>query len=86
MNGIRKLLELASDERSHTRLIAAQRRKSGARLNVLPVSAVRLQMDDDTIWVAMVLRMHGGSLVPATPLPALWNQGGQPGHSWTQLS
>ena len=38
----RKLLESVADERLHVHLLAAERKESGAWLNVLPLSAIGL--------------------------------------------
>ena len=51
------LLDNATDPRSHARLHAAAAKESGAWLNVLPVSALGLHMDDNTIRVAVGLRL-----------------------------
>ena len=49
-----QLLESAPDDMSRARLLAAHMRESGAWLNVLPVSALGLRMDDDdTVRVAI---------------------------------
>ena len=52
-----RLLESAPDERSQARLRAAQRKESGAWLNALPLSAIGLRMDGETIRIAMGLRL-----------------------------
>ena len=52
-----RLLESAPDERSQARLRVAHRRESGAWLNALPLSAIGLRLDGDTIRVAMGLRL-----------------------------
>ena len=59
-----QLLESAPDYMFRARLLAAQMRDSGAWLNALPVSAPGLHMDDDTVRVAIGLRLEawiGGS-------------------------
>ena len=51
------LLNAASDVVSHARLLAAATKESGAWLNALPVPSLGLRMDDDTIRVAVGLRL-----------------------------
>ena len=51
------LLEKAPDTQSRARLLAASNKESGAWLNTLPVSSLGLRMDDDTIRVAVGLRL-----------------------------
>jgi len=51
------LLNGASDAVSHTRLLAIATKESGAWLNALPVSSLGLRMDNDTICVAVGLRL-----------------------------
>ena len=54
------MLESAPDKRSHARLLAVQRKELGAWLNALPLSAIGLRMDGDTI---LVVGLHlGGPL------------------------
>ena len=48
-----KLLVNASDERSHAHLMAASSRESGVWLNATPCSSLGLNMEDNTIWVAV---------------------------------
>ena len=49
---------------SRARLLAAHTRESGAWLNALPVSALGLRMDDDTVRVAMGLRLGAPLCLP----------------------
>ena len=51
------LLENASDERDQARLRAAFSKESGAWLQALPVSSLGLRMDDNTVRVAIGLRL-----------------------------
>ena len=51
------LLEAAPDIQSRARLLAAANKESGAWLNTLPVSSLGLRMDDDTVRVAVGLRL-----------------------------
>ena len=60
------LLDNATDPRSRARLLAAAAKESGAWLNVLPVSALGLRMDDNTIRVAVGLRLGASLCRPHT--------------------
>lgn len=51
------LLERAPDAKSRARLLAAANKETGAWLNALPVAAAGLRMDDDTVRVAVGLRL-----------------------------
>ena len=55
------LLRQAPDAVSRSRLLAASRKESGAWLNALPVSSLGLRMDNNTVRVAVGLRL--GSLL-----------------------
>ena len=55
------LLRQAPDAVSRSRLLAASRKESGAWLNALPVSSLGLCMDNNTVRVAVGLRL--GSLL-----------------------
>ena len=59
-----QLLESAPDDLSLARLLAAHTRESGAWLNVLPVSALGLRMDDDTVRIAIGLRLGAPLCLP----------------------
>ena len=51
------LLGAATDDRTRARLLASKRVESGAWLQALPMSALGLRMDDDTLRVAAGLRL-----------------------------
>ena len=51
------LMDNAPDTRSCARLLAATTKESGAWLNILPISSLKLRMDDESIWVAVGLRL-----------------------------
>ena len=51
------LLESASDERSRAWLLASTCKESGAWLNALPLSQCGLRMDDETVHLAVGLRL-----------------------------
>ena len=51
------LLENASDSRSKAQLLASNCSKSGAWLNTLPLSSCGLCMDNETVTVAVGLRV-----------------------------
>ena len=52
-----ELLKAAPDPRARARLLAAATRESGAWLNALPVSSLRLRMDNDVVRIAVGLRL-----------------------------
>ena len=60
------LLETAPDARARARLLASSARESGVWLNVLPISSLGLRMDDDTIRVAVGLRLGAPLCRPHT--------------------
>ena len=61
-----RLLEEAPDDRSSSRLLACSVRESGAWLNSLPISSLGLHMDDDTVRVAVGLRLGATLCKPQT--------------------
>ena len=60
------LLENALGSRARARLLASRAKDSGAWLNVLPISSLGLRMDDDTIRVAVGLRLGAPLCRPHT--------------------
>ena len=60
------LLESASNATSIARLLAASTRESGAWLNALPISSLGLRMDNNTIRVAVGLRLGSPLCRPHT--------------------
>ena len=60
------LLENAPEPRARARLLASRAKESGAWLNVLPISSLGLRMDDDTIRVAVGLRLGAPLCRPHT--------------------
>ena len=63
------LLDDAHDSRTRARLLASTAKESGAWLNVLPISSLGLLMDNDTIRVAVGLRL--GAPLYADPTHAV---------------
>ena len=59
-----QLLESAPDDMFRAHLLAAHTRESGAWLNALPVSALGLRMDDDTVRIAIGLRLGAPLCLP----------------------
>ena len=60
------LLECTTDSKSRAHLLAATSRYAGAWLDALPVSSLGLRMDDDTVHIAVGLRL-GSSLCRPNP-------------------
>ena len=52
-----RLLDNAADEEERARLLSVTTRESGAWLRALPVTALGLRMDDNTVRVAVGLRL-----------------------------
>ena len=67
------LLDACDSDQSRARLLAATEKESGAWLHALPVSSLGLRLDDDTIKIAVGLRL-GVPLV----LPHLYSHCGSP--------
>ena len=56
-NTVESLLENAPDDLAQVRLLAASAKESSAWLHALPISSLGLRMDDNTIRVAVGLRL-----------------------------
>ena len=54
----------AQDPRSKARLLAVQRKESGAWLTAMPASSLGLRMEDDAVRVAVSLRLGSSLCVP----------------------
>ena len=52
-----RLLSRAGNDEEHARLLSVSTKESGAWLRALPVSALGLRVDDDTVRVAVGLRL-----------------------------
>ena len=52
-----QLLDEGSDDVSRARLLAAATKESGAWLHALPVASLGLRMDDDSLRIAVGLRL-----------------------------
>ena len=60
------LLESAPDDITRARLLAVSTKESGAWLHALPISSLGLRMDDNTVRVAMGLRLGSTLCRPHT--------------------
>ena len=60
------LLENAPDDMARARLLAVSTKESGAWLHALPISSVGLRMDDNTVRVAVGLRLGSTLCRPHT--------------------
>ena len=56
-NTVESLLENAPGDLAQVRLLAASAKESSAWLHALPISSLGLRMDDNTIRVAVGLRL-----------------------------
>ena len=63
---VNALFEAASDEKSRARLLAASSKESGAWLHAVPVSSLGLRMDNNTVRVAVGLRLGAAICHPHT--------------------
>ena len=63
---VNTLFEAASDEKSRARLLAASSKESGAWLHAFPVSSLGLRMDNNTVRVAVGLRLGAAICHPHT--------------------
>ena len=59
-----ELLATAPDSFSKVRLLSASKKESGAWLHTLPVTSVGLHMDDNTIRIAIGLRLGAPHCIP----------------------
>ena len=66
---------------AHARLLVAMAKESGAWLGIMPISSVGLCLDDNTIRVAVGLR-----IVQSTFMLSLWGTGRPLRHSRFELS
>ena len=69
MSTFQRLFDNAEDEEDRARLLAVTTKESGAWLRALPVTALGLPMDDNTVRVAVGLRL--GTRVWTTYMSAL---------------
>lgn len=68
------LLSVATEPRTHARLLAAATSESGYWLNAVPALSLGLRMDDDVVRIAVGLHLGAPLLSPC--LPALRGSGG----------
>ena len=66
---VKSLLDGCSNSFSRARLLAASCKESGAWLNALPISSLGLHLDDDTVHIAVGLRLG----IPICK-PHMWSQ------------
>ena len=80
------LLSHCADDISRSRLLGAASSESGAWLNTLPVSSLGLRMSNDTVRIAIGLRVGAPLCLPHTCVCLLWKTCGQSGSPWSELS
>ena len=66
------LLTNAPNERARTCLLASATKESGVWLTAIPLTSCDLRMDDETIRVAVGLRLGAPLCHPRTSMTALW--------------
>ena len=89
------LLKNATDERARERLLANTTKESGAWLNAFPIASCALHMDNESVCVAIGLRLDAPLCHPRTchhcgtkvdelathGLSCCWSEGGLPWHA-----
>ena len=74
----------AQDPKSKARLLAAQRKESGAWLTAMPASSLGLCMEDDAVRVAVGLRARVITFCPSSVHPRRCPYG-QLRNTWAEL-
>ena len=64
VEGCFKSLLLSADSRARARLLAGKQKESGSWLDAPPVSALGLRMTNDSIWIAVGLRLGAPLCIP----------------------